>query len=89
MLLNFKCHRCNNSIKKLVESIDEIGILACLECGGFLERQIEGPNSSNVEVIDNGYMVKPVEFNRDLQEKRKQASNDVIKEKLKGLVPEE
>jgi hypothetical protein len=70
---------------KLVQTIDDIGVLPCLNCGGFLERQIQPPNSSSVETIDNGAMARPVEFNREHQELRKKVSDDMVKEATKNI----
>lgn len=85
MLLEFKCPRCNNSIKKLVQSIDDIGVLGCLDCGGFLERVLNGPNSSSVEIIDTGFQERPVEYNASQQELRKQVSEQMVREATKDI----
>lgn len=82
MLLRYQCHRCENNITKIVESLDTaVGVMACLDCGGFLERVISGPSSNSIETIDNGSMANKVEFDAQQQELRKKVSDSILKEK--------
>lgn len=83
MLINYRCKTCENSISKIILNVEDVkGVIPCLECGGFLERIIAGPTSNAVEIIDNGFMPRNVEYDINRSELRKDASNEFLK-KLK------
>ncbi len=83
MLINYKCNLCSNEIDKLVqEPKDIIGAMPCGSCGGWLERQLSAPTSSNSEKIDPGNTTKPVYFDAE-RHKLAREQGDVIIRKQK------
>lgn len=64
-LYNFRCS--NESCKKLTKRIisvqdyeDSSGWITC-ECGFTALREMSGATTKTMEVLDNGYMARPVE----------------------------
>lgn len=80
MLVTYLCRTCENKILKLTDNSDVPGILPCAQCSGFLERQIEGPSSNAVESVDNGFMVRAVDFDANRNDLRKEAAEKFLKE---------
>lgn len=75
MLLRFQCKTCLNQIDKIIEKAEDIrGVIPCLSCGGFLERQLSGPSSNAVETVDTGFMTQSVEYDSTKNSYRKEAS---------------
>jgi DNA-directed RNA polymerase subunit RPC12/RpoP len=61
-LYNFKCLNCQKAIRKLM-SVEEYRKAAvnCDSCGEPAARDLRGPTSRTMEVLDNGLMPRPVE----------------------------
>ena len=79
MLVTYLCRTCQNKILKLTDA-EVPGTLPCAQCSGFLERQIEGPSSNAIESVDNGFMVKAVDFDANRNDLRKEAADKFLKE---------
>ncbi len=84
MLLKYACLRCTNTIEKLVKNFEEAkGVMPCLECGAWLERQIQGPSSNATESIDDGAAIKPIVFDRIRYDMAREQGETILKEKKK------
>jgi uncharacterized Zn finger protein len=80
MLINYVCNTCQNNISKIILRLEDVkGVIPCGSCGGFLERIISGPTSNAVEIIDNGFMPRTVEYDTNRADLRKDAADDFLK----------
>ncbi len=81
MIINYVCKTCNNEIMKLTDDPDKVvGVIPCAACGGYLEREIGGPSSNAVESVDNGFMVRAVDFDSNRNELRKVANEKFLRD---------
>lgn len=55
-------------------------ILPCANCGGFLEREFDGPSSSSLEEVDNGHMEQRVVIRKDIKQRILERKEQYFKE---------
>jgi len=81
MLIKYKCNRCENSIKKIIDtSKNKVpGFLDCGECGGIMEKELPNPSTSSVEVVDTGTTARKVELRKDAVQRSKEKGDIYIK----------
>lgn len=81
MLLNYLCPTCGNHIQKIIKDLNEtIGVIPCLECGHWLERQLGAPTTNAVETIDDGALIKHVYYDKERVKMARQQGDDLLKE---------
>lgn len=71
MLLKYTCKRCGNTIKKLYYKGQLVApFLACMECGGVLEKDLSDISMSSFEQVESG--TRKVELRRDYAAKNQE-----------------
>lgn len=80
-LINYLCE-CNHSVSKFFRQVkDSPAFFLCTKCGKNAKKVLKAPNSTSVQVVDNGVQARAVEVNLEVVESIKDRANKDAGEK--------
>lgn len=81
-LYNFRCEN-GHEVRKLLTPEEAKAGVVC-ECGLAMSRNVRGPSSQAVEILDNGAMTKSVERLVDAERLYTERSQAALKNAIEG-----
>jgi hypothetical protein len=79
-MLQYVCHDCGFSLKKLLRKSPFPSTLICERCDGSMTKELSAPTQSSKISIDNGVQARAVEITPDIIEINEARSNKNYRE---------
>ncbi len=80
-LIHYQCECSYSTTKFFRHPKDATADVVCKKCGKKAKKQLKGPSSKSIVVVDNGIQARETEVNLELVEDIADRSNKDFKEK--------